>query len=176
MAFRAEQIGATVKELYFDKDAEKRISEICQSLEEERGKFDRAIVVLTADLDRVEISGDEIVRTNFNGHIREATATIKFKELQEAGHNPVIIAAGGKIYDQGEDAPVLSEVMKEEFIKKYKIPEKSIVTEPCSIDTSQNAKFSSQILNALGFEDREMTLITNSFHLDRATTLFERHF
>jgi uncharacterized SAM-binding protein YcdF (DUF218 family) len=175
-----ERFGETIKSLYIEKSSDKKIEELCKSIEMLNGKYDKAIVVLTGGLSKAELpSGDEHIKTEFVAHIREAAAAMKYKELLSVGHRPVIVVSGGKVYGKGDNMPILSEVMKAELIRKYGVNEEDILTEPCSVDTSQNARFSSKLLDALGFsetDDKSVFLITNQFHLSRATTLFSRHF
>ena len=176
-------IVETIDEIYVSKNGEGEVKKLCESLEGLRGKFDTAIVVLTAELNEVEIpSGDNIYATEFIALLREATAILKYKELLAAGKHPVIILSGGQIYGNKEDAPNLAEIMKAEIISKYGINPDDIQTEPYSIDTSENARFSAKILKTLGFEEKSdkenksVYLITSQFHLDRATFLFNQYF
>ncbi len=66
--------------------------------------------------------------------------------------------------------------MKQELINKYHIPTEAIITENKSIDTSQNAKYCAQILQTLQIQTKDIILVTNNFHLPRATQLFKKYF
>jgi len=183
---KLERFIETTKDLYIEKSTDKKIEELCESLEPLKGKYDRAIVVLAGGLSKVKApSGQEHIKTEFAAHMRATAAVLKYKELSATGHHAVILVSGGKCYGKGDNMPILSEVMKTELIRNYGINPTDIVTEPHSIDTSQNARFSSKLLEALGFheskekhESREkaVCLITNQFHLERANLLFNRHF
>jgi hypothetical protein len=174
-------IGKTVDEIYISKNGEGEVEKLCESLEGLRGKFDTAIVVLTAGLNKTGASTDNYV-TEFIARLREAAAALKYKELLASGKHPVIIPSGGQIYGNKADAPNLAEIMKAEIISKYGINPDDIQTEPYSIDTSENARFSAKILKTLGFEkesdeeNKPVYLITSQFHLDRATFLFNQYF
>lgn len=177
---KLERFSETIKDLYIEKSGDKKIEELCKSLEALKDKYNKAIVILTGYLEKVNLpSGDEKIKTGFAAHMRELAAALKYKEFSAAGYHPVIIPSGGRVYGKGENVPVLADVMKEELVKKYGIKENDIIAEPYSIDTSQNARFSSKLLEALGFsesEEKSVYLVTNQFHLERATTLFNRHF
>lgn len=175
-----ERFNETIENIYIKKSGDKKIEELCNSLEILKDKFDNAVVVLTGGLNRVEFpSGQEHIKTEFAAHIREAAATSKYKELLAMGSHPVILISGGKLYGKGDTQPVLSEIMKTELVRKYGINPEDILTEPFSVDTSQNARFCSKLLETLGFsgsDKKPVYLITNRFHLGRATSLFNKHF
>lgn len=179
---KIERIGETFENLYVKKEGDKKIEELCSSLKslEFLKDKDTAIVVLTGGLSKVEFnSGEDLIKTEFVAHMRESAAALKYKEFLALGRKPIIIVSGGKVYGKGEETPILSEVMKAELIRKYKINPKDIIAEPCSVDTSQNARFSSKILDVLGFsesDEKSTFLITSQFHLDRAKILFDRYF
>lgn len=175
-----ENFNKTIRDLYVEKDGDKKINELCNSIKLLKGKYDKAIIVLTGELRRVEFSdGDSKIKSDFAPHMREAAAALQYNKFRTDGFRPVIIASGGKMYGNKESDPVLSEIMKMELIKKYGISGDDILTEPYSIDTSQNARFCSEILKTLGFldlRDKSSCLITSQFHLERSSLLFEKYF
>lgn len=100
----------------------------------------KPIVLLTSGIYRNK-SGmyekeNEKWKSDLDAHITSAAGAELYKK--EGGLSKIVVC-GGKI--NGEDNPVLSEVMKEELIKKYDVDENDIYTENNSVDTSENAEY-----------------------------------
>lgn len=174
-----ERFKTTLKDLH-KSESEHKIETLCQEIEKLKGKYDKAIIVLTGELREINLPSDKkVFRSELSTHIREAAATLKYKELKNLGYNPVIIPSGGKVYGKESNIPPLSRIMESELITSYGIEKENILVEPYSIDTSQNAKFSSQILKALGFsndKESDVFLITNKFHIQRAGMLLNKYY
>lgn len=167
-------IKATIKELYLNNTQEELLQALCRRIEHRKGEFDSAIVILTHSIEHrknVELG----FKTSFGGHMRAFAGAQLYFELFSKGLKPVIIVSGGKMRS---DQPSLSEVMKSELCRKYEIPEESIISEEYSKDTVQNSRFSSRLLETLGFdnENNNVHLVTEGFHLQRAEYLFNKYF
>lgn len=179
------EIFKTVEGLYVKKESEKGLEELCRSLELKKGQFNSAIVILGSGFNKFTgRSGREHIKGEFIAHMREAAVAIKFKELEKAGLKPVIIVSGGGVYGKENTVPTLADLTKSEMVKKYGIDPEKIIVQPFSVDTSQEARHNSAVLESLGFlesskgeatQDEKTFILTNDFHSDRASLLFKRH-
>lgn len=179
------RVSETVKDLYIKKYLDKGVEELCRSLEKEKGKYDRAIMVLGSGF--VKFRGKETekeyLKAEFMEHVREAAGAVIFREMEKEGNHPVIIVSGGKVYGKENEIPTLAEISKKEMVARYGIDPEKIIVQPFSIDTSQEARHNSAILETLGFlendkdsEEKKSLVITSEFHAKRADLLFKRHF
>lgn len=81
-------------------------------------------------------------------------------------HVPILIS-GGQVYsDSGAEAKIARRVLV-----SLGVPEKDILVEAESVNTTENAKFSSRILKEKGFS--RPILVTSAFHMKRAVLNFE---
>lgn len=82
-------------------------------------------------------------------------------------HVPILIS-GGQVYsDSGAEAKIASRVLQ-----TLGVPEQDILVEAKSVNTTQNARYSAEIIGEHGF--REPILVTSAFHMRRAVFNFER--
>lgn len=166
----------TINQLYLTRTSENQVLELCKSIEHLKDRFSTAIVILTCELSNINNKPNNInLKSDLVGHIRAAASAHLYHELRKNDLEPIVIVSGG-IVEQNEYS--LSHIMKTELIRKYNLPEESIVTEEHSKDTIQNARFSSLLLDTLGFDEnqRNVHLVTSEFHLYRASLLFGKHF
>lgn len=172
------QLSSTVKKLSEDA-GEKAIAQHMKELSQlQNNTFSKAIVVLTWWLEIInnQKNHTQKIVTDSVACIRESAAARLYHSMIDQWEKPVIITAWGNIYDESNTNTILSHVMKNELIKKYNISTENIITEDQSIDTSQNAKYSSMILRSLWISPTDTTLITNDFHLERSVNLFQKYF
>lgn len=88
-------------------------------------------------------------------------------ELYNQLHVPVLVS-GGQVYkDSGPEA----EIAKRELLR-LGVPENMIFTEPNSLNTRQNAIYSSEIMREQGFE--HPVLVTSAFHIERSVENFQK--
>ena len=78
----------------------------------------------------------------------------------------VVMACGGRAWAQGVEADVLAT-----RLVTMGVPAGAIVRERCSLDTRDNARFAAAMLGRRGIS--RVVLVTCSWHLPRATRLFE---
>lgn len=83
---------------------------------------------------------------------------------REAG---LVVACGGRDWDGRIEADELARMLVDGGV-----PDAAIIRERASLDTHQNATHAARIL--LSRDVREVTVVTCSWHLPRATVLFER--
>ena len=82
--------------------------------------------------------------------------------------NVPILLSGGQVYsDTGAEAKIASKVLK-----SLGVDEKDILVETQSINTTQNAKFSAEILKHNNLH--RPILVTSAFHMKRAVLNFEQ--
>ena len=82
--------------------------------------------------------------------------------------NIPILLSGGQVYaDTGTEA-----LIEKRVLMSLGVPEKDILIEAESLNTTQNAKFSSKILKERGFV--QPILVTSAFHMPRAVLCFEK--
>lgn len=78
-----------------------------------------------------------------------------------------ILVSGGQVYeDSGKEAKIAKRMLL-----SLGVPEKDIIVEDKSINTTQNAKFSAKILNEKHFKNP--ILVTSAFHIPRAMLNFK---
>lgn len=87
--------------------------------------------------------------------------------LQRLLHVPILLS-GGQVYsDTGAEAKIASRVLK-----SLGVDEKDIIVETRSINTTQNARFSVDILHEKNLH--KPILVTSAFHMKRAVLNFEQ--
>ena len=87
--------------------------------------------------------------------------------LQRQLHVPILLS-GGQVYsDTGAEAKIAGRVLK-----SLGVEEKDIIVETRSINTTQNAKFSAEILQQRNLH--RPILVTSAFHMNRAVLNFEQ--
>lgn len=153
---------------------ERTIYDTQDNIEQLRGSFDEAIVVLQGGIGEGFNGTPRITKLP---RIRQLAAVSTYYESLWQGGSPVIILSGG--VEVGSEYGDYSEasLMKKHMVEYYGIEEWRVVLEDKSVDTSTNAKYSSAILERLGFlESGNVKLITNEFHLDRSKMLFDRYY
>lgn len=106
---------------------------------------------------------------NFNGHLSgfAANRLITSAQLYKKLNIPIIIS-GGKVF---KSTGTESEIAKNILIN-LGIPENSIITENKSINTTENAKYTKQILDKYNFKNP--ILVTSAFHMNRAVIQFKK--
>ena len=82
-------------------------------------------------------------------------------------HVPILLS-GGQVYsDSGPEARIACRVLI-----SLGVPEEDILVETKSVNTTQNARFSAEIIEEHGFH--QPILVTSAFHMKRAMLNFER--
>lgn len=90
-------------------------------------------------------------------------ATVRLYRLLQV---PILLS-GGQVYsDSGAEAEIARRVLV-----SLGVPEKDILVETKSVNTTQNARFSAEILEEKGFH--QPILVTSAFHMKRAVLNFE---
>lgn len=123
----------------------------------------KTIVLLTSGIRRAP-SGKW--RSDFDGHITYSAGAELYRRSKGLAK---IVICGGKI--NGEENPVLSEVMKNELVKKYRIMSEDIYAEVESVDTSENAEYCKDVFEQKGLE-KDISLVTRGYHMRRSARLF----
>lgn len=81
--------------------------------------------------------------------------------------NVPILVSGGQVYsDSGAEAEISARVLK-----SLGVPEDKILIETKSINTTQNARYSAEIMRDKNFE--KPVLVTSAFHMNRAMLNFK---
>ena len=79
-----------------------------------------------------------------------------------------IILSGGQVYsDSGPEAVIASRILKD-----LGVPEDKIIVEGKSINTTQNARFSTEIMRERGL--KKPVLVTSAFHMRRSVLNFQK--
>lgn len=106
---------------------------------------------------------------NFNGHLSgfAANRLITSVELYKKLNVPIIISGGKVLKSTGTE----SEISKNILISMG-IPENKIIIENKSINTTENAKYTKEILDSHNFKNP--ILITSAFHMPRAVIQFNK--
>ena len=82
-------------------------------------------------------------------------------------HVPILLS-GGQVYsDSGAEAKIARRVLV-----SLGVPERDVLVETRSVNTTQNARYSAEIIEEHGF--RRPILVTSAFHMRRAVLNFER--
>jgi len=105
-------------------------------------------------------------------HMRILGAARLYHEAYENDISPYVIISGGKI--NGVDNPALSHVLGNVAINVYHISAEDVFLEDRSIDTTENAEFSMDLIRRRGLENR-ISLITSGYHLPRSKAAFKRY-
>ena len=96
-----------------------------------------------------------------------ASRVLTAVRLQRRLHIPILLS-GGQVYsDTGAEAKIAGRVLR-----SLGVDEKDIIVETRSINTTQNAKFSVEIMNERGLH--RPLLVTSAFHMRRAVLNFEQ--
>lgn len=88
--------------------------------------------------------------------------------LYQAGKAPLVVLSGG--HDARFSAGSSAAAMRQ-FITALGVPESAILLEPNSRNTTQNARFTAEVLADQGV--RRILLVTSALHMPRAASLFE---
>lgn len=129
------------------------------------------IIVLTNGMRRAPL-----LRTGWKpdlaAHMRIAGAAKLYHEAHERTICPYVIIAGGRI--NGTDNPALSHVLGDVAINAYHIDAEDVFLEDKSIDTTENAEFSMDLIRRNGLGN-SISLITSGYHLPRSKSAFKRY-
>ena len=87
--------------------------------------------------------------------------------LQRRLDVPILLSGGQAYEDTGAEAKIAKRILM-----SLGVPEEKILTETHSINTSQNAKFSAEILREHGLA--HPILVTSAFHMNRSVLNFEK--
>jgi uncharacterized SAM-binding protein YcdF (DUF218 family) len=98
---------------------------------------------------------------------RVAAAARAFREEDARGHNPVVIASGGKKWEGVVEADAMAEALTE-----LGVPASRVLRERCSFSTRENARYVAALVARRG-ED-EAVVVTCAWHLPRAAALFAK--
>jgi len=126
------------------------------------------------DYDTIIILGAG-TRPNHRGEMTGLTFDSKLRVLAggliaREGKAKQIILTGGKT--AGPENPSEAEVMKTYLLKKYpQLDESTIITEDASFNTIENSRHVAKLLGESG--DKLILLVTNDYHLLRASKNFE---
>ncbi len=82
----------------------------------------------------------------------------------------ICVTAGG----QGEDEPVSEAKVMKDALVEMGISEDRILIEDGSESTEENIAFSVELLSEMGIEAKEIVLVTDGFHLYRASLMAEK--
>ncbi len=91
------------------------------------------------------------------------------KEEYEKNPDTVILVSGGK----GQDEAISEAEAMKRWLVANNVDEKHIITEDQSTNTNENFLFSLEVLKKHGITSRNISLITNRFHMRRAVYLGE---
>ena len=86
--------------------------------------------------------------------------------LQKILDVPILISGGQTYSDSGAEAEISARVLK-----SLGVPDDKILTETKSVNTTQNARYSAEILRDKGL--KTPVLVTSAFHMKRAVINFE---
>ena len=86
--------------------------------------------------------------------------------LQKILNVPILVSGGQTYSDSGAEAEISARVLK-----SLGVPDDKILTETKSVNTTQNARYSAEILRNKGLN--KPVLVTSAFHMKRAMINFE---
>jgi uncharacterized SAM-binding protein YcdF (DUF218 family) len=94
------------------------------------------------------------------------------KAAQYSENNPqaIIVVSGG----QGPQEDITEALAMERYLIDKGIPKEKIIKEEVSTSTYENLLFSKELLDVLFEEPYETVVITNDFHIYRATKIAEK--
>lgn len=152
---RPEQQQANSNKKYFTLDTVKN------KIERENVNFDTAIVVLGG-----------------GGKERLIAGLVDYYKLKNTGKKPLLILSGWGGAAKPEAELMFDQIKDEESVEALPILISrdffDAVVEPKSIDTAENAKFSSKIIKSLGIEN--VHVVSHNYHLDKkAQTDFKKY-
>jgi uncharacterized SAM-binding protein YcdF (DUF218 family) len=104
----------------------------------------------------------------FGGGIDRLLAGIT---LWRDGKAPKLVLSGGTV--PGEPYAPEAEAMAQFATSFAHVPDSVLLLEPHSVNTLQNARFTSALFDSLGLEKR-IILVTSAFHIRRAKMFFQR--
>lgn len=119
------------------------------------------------DEDAVIVLGTAIKGEAVTPALRERLGTAV--EYHEANPDAVVVVSGG----QGPGESITEALAMKRFLVSEGIPESAILTEERSTSTSENLAFSKSLLDARLGERYTTLLITNDYHVFRASQLSE---
>jgi uncharacterized SAM-binding protein YcdF (DUF218 family) len=113
---------------------------------------------------------------------REPADRVYFmKGADRATHSLQLYQEGiiSRILITGENARIISDGTSEaEILKKFflsnGVPERDLLIEARAKNTRQNALYSAQLLDSLGFNKEKILLITSGFHMKRSEACFRK--
>ena len=117
---------------------------------------------------QVETSGADVIVLLGGGAISQVPDVDGVGALCASPANRLLTAvvSGGQVYsDSGAEAEISARVLK-----SLGVPEDKILTETKSVNTTQNARYSSKILRDYDF--KKPLLVTSAFHMNRAMLAF----
>lgn len=104
-----------------------------------------------------------------SGHLTGNSANRLLTAVQL--HNQIqvpIIVSGGKVFEwSGNEGDIAKRIMSQ-----LNVPEKDIILENKSLNTSQNALYTKEVLEEQGFE--KPIVVTSAFHMYRSVLQFEK--
>ncbi|WP_347218366.1 YdcF family protein [Chryseobacterium sp.] len=111
------------------------------------------------------INIDNIEKLHTMSYSRMVTAYQLYHEYQKNNQSCKILISG-----KGRGHISEAELFREDF-KKMGIPDSDLIMEDKSMNTYQNAKFSSEIISKM--DASSLYLVTSGFHMKRAVALFQ---
>ena len=96
-----------------------------------------------------------------------ASRVLAAVRLQRRLHIPILLSGGQGYSDTGAEAEIASRVLRSLGVEEH-----DIIVETRSINTTQNAKFSVEIMRERGLH--RPLLVTSAFHMRRAVLNFEQ--
>lgn len=105
-------------------------------------------------------------------HGDQISASLKFRldtalEVHKKTPDSMIVVSGG----QGKDETVSEAFAMKTYLVAHGIDEDQILIEDQSTNTNENFKYSKIVMEEHGIASRHITLVTNGFHMHRATYL-----
>ncbi len=94
--------------------------------------------------------------------------------LYKKGLVKKILITGGNIKLNPKPDDLCEAELLERFLLDCGIPESDIIVEPKARNTHENAVYSKQILEAHGWKDQNVLLVTSAFHMRRAKACFDK--
>lgn len=140
------------------------------NIEQLRGRFDKAIVVLQGG---IEEGYKDDAKIPYFARLRMHAGTRVYQQALDNGESPVLILSGGARININGRYITEGESMKKLLVKHYGVDEERIILEENSIDTISNAQQTAKILEML--DPQTTLLITSDFHLERSYRAFEKY-
>lgn len=118
-----------------------------------------AVVVLGAGLDKDQV-------TNALAYRLDAALAL----TEQLPDNVPVVVSGG----QGADETIAEAEAMERYLIERGFPQERILKESASTSTFENMCYTRQTLSDAGFDARRITVVTNNFHMRRASLLAKR--